>query len=171
MFCIGLTILSSLTNVNSLSCISMSNQPCQTRPEIVNVNSNNPIFYPFSIKISKCSGNCNNINYPYAKICVPDIVKNLNVKVFNLMSGTNETRHIEWYETCKCECRLDVIVCNNKQRWNNDKCQCECKELIDKWVCDEGFIWNPSNCGCECDKSCDIGEYLDYENCNAEKGW
>ena len=52
--------------------------------------------------------------------CVPDIVKNLNVKVFNLMSRTNETRHIKWHETCKCKCRLDANVCNNKQMWNED---------------------------------------------------
>ena len=122
-FFIGSLFLSNLVSTTSLSCISMNNQACKARPEIVNVNSNNPIFYPFSIKTSKCSGNCNNINYPYAKICVPDIVKNLNVKVFNLMSRTNETRHIEWYKTCKCECRLDVIVCNNKQSWNKNKCK------------------------------------------------
>ena len=58
----------------------MSNQACKARPEVINVNSNNPVFYPFSIKTSKCSGNCNNINHPYSKIWVPDIVKNLNVK-------------------------------------------------------------------------------------------
>ena len=114
VFFVGLAILSDFTNASSLSCISMSNQICKVRPQIVNVNSNNLIFYPFSIKTSKCSGNCNNINDPYSKICVPDVVKNLNVKVFNLMSRTNETRHIEWHETCKCKCRLDVIVCNNK---------------------------------------------------------
>ena len=125
VFFIGLTILSSFTSVNSLSCISMNNQEYKARPEIVNVNSNNPIFYPFSIKTRKCSGNWNNINDPYARICVPDIVRNLNVKVFNLMSKTNETRHIKWHETCKCICRLDAIVCNNKQHWNNDKCWCE----------------------------------------------
>ena len=85
VFFIRLTILSSFTNTISLSRISMINQECKARPQIVNVNSNNPIFYPFSIKISKCSGNCNNINDPYSKICVPDIVKNLNIKVFNLM--------------------------------------------------------------------------------------
>ena len=56
---------------------------------------------PFSIKTSKCSGSCNNINYPHAKICVPDVVKNLNVKAFNLMTRTNETRHIEQHESCK----------------------------------------------------------------------
>ena len=90
----------------------MNNQACKVRPEIINVNSNEPVFYPFSIKTSKCSGSCNNINDPYAKICVPDVVKDLNVKVFNLMSRTNETRHIKWHETCKCQCRLDAIVCN-----------------------------------------------------------
>ena len=95
VFFIGLIILSDFTNASSLNCISMINQECKTRPQVVNVNSNIPIFYPFSIKISKCSGNCNNINNPYAKICIPDIIKNLSVKVFNLMSRTNETRFIE----------------------------------------------------------------------------
>ena len=92
---IGLTILSNFTNVIPLSCISMNNQACQVRPEIINVNSNEPVFYPFSIKTSKCSGSCNNINDPYVKICVTDVVQDLNVKVFNLMSRTNETRHIK----------------------------------------------------------------------------
>ena len=85
------------------------------------------------------------------------------------MSKTNDTRHIRWRETGKCKCRLDASVCINKQRWNNDKCRCECKELIDKGVCDKGYAWNPSNCECECDKSCDVGEYLDYENCKCRK--
>ena len=58
----------------------------------------------------------------------------------------------------------DKIICNSKQRWNEDKCRCECKELIDKGVCDKGYVWNPSNSECECDKSCSIGEYLDYLN-------
>ena len=160
---------SSISSVNPLECVSMKNQGCKVRPEIINVNSSDPIFYPFSIKTSKCSGSSNNINDPYIKLCVPDDVKNLNIKVFNLMSRTNETRHIKWYETCKCKRRLDASICNNKQRWNEDKCKCECKELIDKGVCDKGFIWNPINCECECDKSCDIGEYLDYENCKCRR--
>ena len=84
--------------------------------------------------------------------------------MFNLMSRTSETRHIEWHETCKCECKLDASVFNNKQHWNNDKCRCECKKLIDKSVGNKGFIWNPSNCECECDKSSNVGEFLDYEN-------
>ena len=96
-------------------------------------------------------------------------VKNLTVKVFNLMSLTNETRSIKWHETCKCICRLNKIICNNKQRWNEERCRCEHKELIYKGVCDKGFIWNPSNCQCECDKSCNVGEYLDYSDCKCKK--
>ena len=64
------------------------------------------LFFPFSIETSKFSGSCNNMNYLHAKICVPVIVKNLNVKVFNLMSRPNETRFIEWHETCECECKF-----------------------------------------------------------------
>ena len=124
----------------------MINQACKVRPKSINLNSNDPAFYPLSIKTGKCSGSCNNINDPHAKICVPDTVKNLSVKVISLMSRTNETRHIKWHEVCKCECRLDASVCNDKQRWNDDKCRCECKELIDKGVCDKGYAWNPSNC-------------------------
>ena len=144
----------SMSNVNSLECVSMNNKP---------------IFYPYSIKINRCKGSCNTINNPYAKICVPDQIKNINVKVFNLLSRTNATRHIKWYKTCKCKCSLDMSICNNKQRWNNAKCICECKELIGKGTCERGVFWNPSNCECECDKSCDIGEYLDYKDVGVEK--
>ena len=59
------------------------------------------------------------------------------------MTLTNETRHTKWHESCKCICRLDKIICNNKQRWNEDKYRCEWKELIDRGVCDKRFIWNP----------------------------
>ena len=132
VFVLGLTILSNIKN--ALECVSMNNQACIVRPKTNNINSNNPIFYPFSVKINRCIGNCNNINDPYARICVPDTVKNLTFKVFNLMSRTNETGSIKWHETCKCICRLNEIICANKQRWNKDKCRCECKELIDKRV-------------------------------------
>ena len=102
------------------------------------------------------------MNNPYAKLCVLDVAKNIYVKVFNLISRTNETRHIKWHESCKCKCRLDASVCNNKQRWNKNKCRCECKELIGKGRC--GGI-----CDYECDKSCDVGQYLGYKNCKCRK--
>ena len=98
------------------------------------------------------------------------LLKKINVKVFNLMSRINETRQILWHETCTCVCKLSIAVCNSKQIWNDDKCRCKCREyLVNKIVCDKGFSWNPSNCECECDKSCDIGEYLDYKSCVCKK--
>ena len=87
VFFLGLTILSNFTN--ALDCISIKNQECKIRPEIIHINSNHPIFYPFSIKINECSGNCSNSNNPYAKICVADVIKDFDLKVFNLMSRTN----------------------------------------------------------------------------------
>ena len=75
----------------------------------------------------------------------------MNIKVFNLMSRTNETRNVKWHETCKCNCRLEATVFNNEQHWGDDKCKCEREESIDKGTCDIGFIWNPNNCEFECD--------------------
>ena len=159
----------NVLSVNPLKCDSMNNQECKVRPKIININSNASLFYPYSVQISKWSSSCNDINDPYAKLCVPDVVKNINVKVFNLMSRNYKARHIKWHETGKCKCRLDASVCNNKQRWNKNKCRCECKELIDKGICAKGFIWNPSNCDCECDKLCDVEDYLDYKTCKCRK--
>ena len=80
--------------VNSLELISMNNQKCMSGPKIMDINPNEAVFFPYSIKINKCSGSCNNINDSFAKLCVPNIIKNINVKVFNLMSKINETREI-----------------------------------------------------------------------------
>ena len=89
---------SSVLNVNSLKCVSMNNQECKIRSEIINVNTNEPMFYPYSIAINKCKGSRNAINDPYANLCVADTIKNINVKVFNLMPRTNETRHRQWHK-------------------------------------------------------------------------
>ena len=70
----------NILSLNSLECISMKNQECKERQEVINVNTNNPVLYPFSVKVNKCSGNCNNINDPYVRLCVPDVVKNINQK-------------------------------------------------------------------------------------------
>ena len=104
----------NLSYVDSLKCILMNNQECKTRPKIINANNNEPVLYPYSIKVNKCSGSCSNINDPYAKLCVPDIIKNINVKVFNLMSRINETRQIIWHKTCKCICGLTSAVFNSR---------------------------------------------------------
>ena len=143
----------------------MNNQECKIRPEVININSNKPVFHPYSILINKCSGSCNNINDPYP---YPDVVKNMNITVFNLISRINETRHISWDETCKCKFTSDANVCKFSRRWDKNKCRCECKELIDKGSCDKGINWNPITYECECDKLCEKGQYLDYKHCKCK---
>ena len=89
VFVVAMTFINfNLSNLNSLECVSMNNQECKISSEIINVNTNKAIFYPYSIKINKCKGSCNTINDPYAKMCVSDTIKNINVKVFNLISRT-----------------------------------------------------------------------------------
>ena len=79
---------------NILNVISLNNQECRAILEIININTKKPLFYPYSIKINRCSGSCNDINDPYAKLCVPDVVEGINVKVFNLISRTNKTIYL-----------------------------------------------------------------------------
>ena len=79
---------------NALKRVSVKYQECKIRPEILNVNSNKSFFYGYNIKVYKCSSSCNNINDPYAKLCYPDVVKNVNIKVFNVVS-TNNKKDIE----------------------------------------------------------------------------
>ena len=86
----------NVLNATPLKCALMDNQECKIRPVIINISSDEPSFYPFSIQINKWSGSRNNINNPYAKLRVPDVAKNINVKVFNLIPKTNETRCIKW---------------------------------------------------------------------------
>ena len=82
-------------NINSLECVSMNNEKCNIKTKVIDMNNNEPVFYPFSIKVNKCSGSCNNIIDSYVKLCTLDVVKSINVKVFNLMPFSNQTRHIE----------------------------------------------------------------------------
>ena len=79
-------------------------------------------------------------------MCFPDAVKNINIKVFNLLSKTNEARYIAEHENCACKCRLHESVFNDRQRWTSDKCRCECREWVDKGRSDNVFVSNPSVC-------------------------
>ena len=115
-------VVMSFFSCNALKFVSMNNQICKVRPEILNINSNEPLFQslPCSILVNKCSGSCNNINDLCAKLGIPDVIKNMNIKAFNPMSRANETRHLSWHESCRCRCRLYATIYDNKKRWNND---------------------------------------------------
>ena len=135
-------LLALTPTVNSLKCISLKNQECKVREVITN---NEYMTCRYNIQVNRCNGNCNNITNPYSKVCIPDIVKNVTVKVFNLISQQNKTKQIIFHQICKWVCRLNPIVCNSKQKWNKNKCRCEC--LVDKNCGNK--VWNPNNCECE----------------------
>ena len=101
-----------------------------------------------------------------AKLYVPDIIKRVNMKVYNFLMMLNETRSVLWHESCKCVCKLNSSVCNNKQIWNSDTCKCSCNEDFASIInCTKGYTWNPSTCECQCDMWCKPGQYLDHKNC------
>ena len=128
--------------LNPLKCVSMSSQFSKVNPGMVSTNGIKSLFYPYSVLVNSC----NDVNNPHAKSCIPDVVKNINIKVFNLISRTNETRFVSWHETSACKYRLDASVFNDRQRWNSDKCKSRCNELIAK------------------SRICDVGKYLDHVN-------
>ena len=100
------------------------------RPKILDVNEGvgEVLFYPYNVQVNKCSGRCNTLDNPMAKLCVPSIVKRVNMQAYNFLIRLNETRNVLWHESCKCVCKLNSSECNNKQIWNDDTCRCDCNE-------------------------------------------
>ena len=123
-------------------------------------------FIQYNVLVNKCSGSCNTLGDPMAKLCVPNIIKGINMKVYNFLMRLNETRNVLWHESCKCVCRLNSSVCNSKRIWNSDTCRCDCNEDFAGIInCAKGYMWNPSTCACGCDMWCKPGQYLDHKNC------
>ena len=172
MWLINLAIsLFSIIKTKALECVSVTNQECMPRPKILDVNEGvaEALFYPYNVLVNKCSGSCNMLDAPMAKMCIPNIVKRVNMKVYNFLMRLNETRNVLWHESCKCVCRLNSSVCNSKQIWNSDTCRCDCNEDFAGIInCTKGYTWNPSTCECQCDMWCKPGQYLDYKNCISE---
>ena len=169
MWLINLAIsLFGIIKTKALECISVINQKCMPRPKILDVNEGigEALFYPYNVLLNKCSGSCNTLDNPMSKICVPKIIKNVNMQFYKFLMRLNETRNVLWHESCKCVCKLNSSVCNNKQIWNDDTCRCDCNEDFSGIInCAKGYMWNPSTCECQCDKWCKQGRYLDHKNC------
>ena len=169
MLIINLAIsLFSTLKVGALECVSVVNQKCMSRRKILNVNGGigEALFCPYNVQVNKCSGSCDTLDNPMSKICVPNIIKNVNMNIYNFLMRLNETRNVLWHESCKCVCRLNSSVCNSKQIWNSNTCRCECNEDFAGIInCNKGYMWNPSNCECQCDKWCKTEQYLDHKNC------
>ena len=131
MWLINLTIsLFSIIKTRTLECVSVINRKCMPRPKILDLNEGvgEALFYPYNVLVNKCSGSCDTINNPLAKLCVPNIINRINMKVYNFLMRLNKTRSVLWHESCKCVCKLNSSVCNNKQIWKGDTCRCDCNE-------------------------------------------
>ena len=116
--------------------------------------------FPYKIKVSKSIGSCNDKDNSYFKVCLPDIVKNISIKVFDLISQNNVYKSISFHKSSKCGCLLDEKVCNNKQKWNKENCICEC--LI-KEKCSNDSFFNVVNCSCELRKAAKL--VVESEEC------
>ena len=128
MWLINLAVsLFSMIKTKSLECVSVVNQKCTPRPKILDVNESvgEALFYPYNVLVNKCSGSCDTINNPMAKLCIPNIIKRINMKVYNFLMRLNETRSVLWHENCKRLCRLNSSLCNSKQIWNSNTCKCD----------------------------------------------
>ena len=139
MWLIGLTIsLFNIIKTKALECASVINRKCMSRPKILDV----------------------------PELCVPDIVKRVNIQVYNFLMRLNETQSVLGYKSCKCVYKLNSSVCNNKKIWNSDTWKCDCNEDFASIInCTKGYMWNPSTCECQCDVWCKPGQYLDHKNC------
>ena len=160
--------LFGILKVNTLECLSVINQQCMPRPKILDVNEGvgEALFYPYNVLENKCSGSCNTLDDNMARLCVPNIIKRINMKVYNFLMRLNETRNVLRHESCKCICRLNSSVCSSKQIWNSDTCRCDWNEDFASIInCTKGYTWNPSTCECQCDMWCKTGQYSDYKNC------
>ena len=160
MWLINLTIsLFSILKVRALECVSVVNQKYMPRPKILDVNEGvgEALFYLYNVLVNKCNGSCNTFDNPMAKLCIPNVIRRVNMQVYNFLMRLNETRNVLWHESCKCLCKLNSSACSNKQIWNGDTCRCDCNEDFAGVVgCDKGYTWNPSACECR---------YLDRKIC------
>ena len=120
-------LLTALVNAsNHRKCAFLTNQKCVIQPTIINLHPNEYTQglhqYPFEVKLDRCAGSCNTHNYLSNKVCVPNKTEDLNLNLFNMTTGINESKTLKKHISCKCKSKIDGGKCNSNQKWNNDKC-------------------------------------------------
>ena len=136
--------------------VSLSNQKCMTQPTLIKSHANEYSqelhYYPFAINLDRRARSCNTLDDLSNKVCIPNKTEDLNLNIFNMIPGLNESKTLTKHISCKCECKFESRKCNLNQKWNNNKCPCECKNPKEH-QCKKGYFWNPAKC------SCDNGKY------------
>ena len=149
-----IVLLTSIVNTsNHIKCVLLSNQKCMTQPALIDLHPNEYSqefhYYPFTVKLGKCVRSCITLNDLSNKVCVLSKTEDLNVSVFNMIIGTNESKTLTKHISYKRKCKFDARKCNSDQWYNNDKCQCEFKKYC---VCEKNYAWNPATWSCENEK-------------------
>ena len=123
---IFIVLLSNIVNgSNHTKCVSLSNQKCIIQPTIINLHPNaySQEFhhYPFAVKLDRCIGSCNTLNDLSNKVCVSN-TEDLNLSMFNMITGINESKILTKLISTECICKFDGRKCNSNQWWNNNEC-------------------------------------------------
>ena len=143
-------LTSTVSASNYTKCIFLSNQKCVTQSNLNNLHPNEYgqelHYYSFAVKLGRCVGSCNTLNDSSNKVCVPNKIEDLNLSVFNMITGINESKTLTKHVSCECKCKFDCRKCNSNQKRNNDKCWCESKT---HHICEKDYVWNPATCSCK----------------------
>ena len=99
------------------------------RPTLTDLDPVKFNYYPFMISLDICNGSCNSaVDDLSAKVCVPSKTRNVNVKVFNMITRINQAKTLVKYLSCDCKCRFNSTACNINQKWDDEICQCQYKK-------------------------------------------
>ena len=139
-------LLTGLVNgSNHTNCVALSSQKCMIQLTFINLHPNKYSqefhYYLFAVKLDRYARSCNTLNGLSNKVCVPNKTENLNLSVFNMITGINKSKTLTKQISCECNCKLERRKCNSDQWWNNDKYWYECKKTH---VCEKDYVWNPS---------------------------
>ena len=123
---------------NHTECMLLSNLKCMTQPTLINLHPNEYTH----LRV----GSCNTLNDLSNELCVPNKLKDLNLIMFNMIKGINESKILIKHISCEWKRKFDGRKYNSNQKWNNDKCRCDRKK---HHICQKDYIWNPATCSCE----------------------
>ena len=120
-------LLTRLVNsFNHTKCISLSNQKFESQPTLIilhpNEYSQELHYYSFQVKLDRCVESRNTLNDSSNKAFVPNKKEDLNISVFNMITGIDELKTLRKHISCECKCKLDGRKCNPSQWWNDNKC-------------------------------------------------
>ena len=138
-----LTVLLSFSSSLATKCISLNDEPCMIRPTLTDLNPVEFKYYPFMISLEKCNGSCNVLS---PKICVPKKTKDINVKLFNMLTNKHEAKTMTKHISCDCKCKFNSTTCSSNQKWKNKTCQCEFKNYCKRKT---DYSWIISTCVCD----------------------